>query len=185
MRDTTAAGRYTRALFELAEEEQKLPEIEKALTQAEALTKTYPQIPLLVANPTLPDEEKLRLAESLIPAGAPELLNRFFRALIEKKRFGLLPEIREIFHKKFEKKQGLREVEVASAVPFSENFREKLTGFLKKKFRSEIRLIPKTETDLLGGFVLRFDGKEIDCSFKNRIHEIQQKLFNPTEEGHA
>jgi F0F1-type ATP synthase delta subunit len=47
----------------------------------------------------------------------------------------------------------------------------------------EIRLIPSTDPELLGGFVLRFAGKEIDCSYKNRLHEIQQKLLSIAEEG--
>lgn len=194
MSDLIAAHRYTRALFELSDKEQSLFEVDRVLHGIGSLLETHPQVLRLAANPTLSDEEKYRFVQNLLGDNAPELLRRFFKMLIEKKRFALLPQIQAIFHKSYEKKKGVQEVEIASATPFSKGFLEKLTAFLKKKLRSapgsiepearrEIRLIPKTEQDLLGGFILRFDGKEIDCSFKNRIYEIQQKLFSPLEEG--
>jgi len=185
MSDLIVAKRYTRALFELAQKSGELAPIEGHLKSLQDLTASHPQFLRLISNPTLSDDEKYRLVRTLLPQDAPDLLDRFLKVLIVKKRFGLLPDVQTTFHRMFEKKQGLQEVEVASPVPFSSQFREKLTAVLKKKLRAEIRLIPKTETNLLGGFVLRFDGREIDCSFKNRIYEIRQKLFGSFEEGTA
>ena len=53
----------------------------------------------------------------------------------------------------------------------------KLLTLLNKKLASEIRLSVKTDASLIGGLVLRFDGREIDASFKNRLREIRQKLL--------
>ena len=158
---------------------------------------SHPQFLRLLANPTLSDDEKYRLVRNLLPQNTPDLLDRFLKVLITKKRFPLLSDIQTLFHKSFERNQGVQEVEMLSAVPFSREFLEKLKAVLTKKLpassplaagleaRTEIRLIPKTDKSLLGGFVLRFDEKEIDCSFKARIHEIRQQLFASPEEGTA
>ena len=185
MSNDIAAGRYTRALFELAEKEGHLAEIDAGLHALAKILAAQPKVLLLVANPTLTNQEKYALALGALADGKISLLERFLHVLIDKKRFGLLPDIQKIFHDRFEKKQGIQEVEMFSAVPFSSETREKFKTALTKKLRSEIRLIPKTDRSLLGGFILRFDGKEIDCSFKNRLHEIQQKLFSFAEEGIA
>jgi len=185
MSDVIAAERYTRALFELAQNEGDLAGTESRLLSLAKALETQPKILLLIENPTLTTDQKYALVLKVVSGGPTGLLERFLRVLIEKKRFALLPEIQKLFHARFEEVQSIREVEVASAVPFSAAFREKLQGVLKKKFRSEIRLIPRTDRDLLGGFVLRFAGKEIDCSFRNRLHEIQQKLFSSFQEGIA
>jgi F-type H+-transporting ATPase subunit delta len=196
MSDVIAAGRYTRALFELAEKESHLAEIDATLHALAKVLKTQPKLLLLMANPTLTNREKFSLAASAIPEKKSGLLERFLRVLIDKKRFALLPDIQKIFHDHFEKKQGVQEVEMLSAVPLSAGFMEKLKVILTKKIRTsplekspaartEIRLIPRTDRTLLGGFILRFNGKEIDCSFKNRLYEIQQKLFSFAEEGIA
>ncbi len=196
MSDEIAADRYTRALFELAQKENCLAEMESVLAWLARILEAQPKILLLMANPTLTNREKRDLAQKLSSGELSGLLERFLRVLIDKKRFALLPNIQKSFHARFEEAQGLREVEMASAVPFSAAFQEKLKGILKKKLHSasgsiepwaqkEIRLISRTDRDLLGGFVLRFAGKEIDCSFRNRLHEIQQKLFSSAREGIA
>jgi F-type H+-transporting ATPase subunit delta len=196
MNDVTAAGRYTRALFELAEKNNQLRETDASLHALARILETEPKILRLLENPTLTTAQKYDLAIKTLAGGQPGLLERFLRVLIDTKRFALLPEIQKDFHNAFEKKQGVQEVVVISAVPFSSAFLEKLKTVLTKRLRSapganepearkEIRLIPRTDRDLLGGFVLRFAGKEIDCSFKNRLHEIQQKLFSSVQEGIA
>ena len=183
MSDVIAAGRYTRALFELAEKAGSLREVEAELRALVKVLDAQPKILLLIANPALTQDQKVELALKTLTDGRAGLLEKFLRVLIDKKRFALLPDIQKLFHERFEKKHGVQEVEMISAVPLSSGFREKLAAVLTKKLRSEIRLIPSTDRGLLGGFVLRFAGKEIDCSFKNRLHEIRQKLLSSAEEG--
>ena len=194
MSDVIAAGRYTRALFELAEKEGCLAEIDARLLALAKVLEAEPKILLLVANPTLTHDQKVELVLKTLTDGRTGLLERFLRVLIDKKRFALLSEIQNLFHESFEKKQGVQEVEMISAVSFSSEFLKKITavlttklsaapGSIEPKARREIRLIPRTDRGLLGGFVLRFAGQEIDCSFKNRLYEIQQTLFSSAEEG--
>ena len=183
MSDVIAAGRYTRALFEMAEQEDCLPAIDAVLASLAGTLTEHPKVLQLMANPTLTTQEKYHLAIQALSGGGTGLLERFLRVLIDKKRFALLPEIQKVFHAAFEKKMGLQEVEMISAVTLTNGFMEKLKTVLAKKLRSEIRLIPSVDHALLGGFILRFAGKEIDCSFKNRLHEIQQKLCSTAEEG--
>ncbi len=185
MSDVIATDRYTRALFGLADKEGALAEIDAGLHALAKILAAQPKVLLLMANPTLTNQEKYSLALSALPGKKTGLLERFLCVLIDKKRFELLPDIQKSFHEAFEKKQGVQEVEMFSAVPFSSEVLGKFKAALTKKLRSEIRLIPRTDRGILGGFILRFDGKEIDCSFRNRLHEIQQKLFSATEEGIA
>jgi F-type H+-transporting ATPase subunit delta len=183
MSDAIAAGRYTRALFELAEKGGCLAEIDAGLLALTKVLETEPKILLLVANPTLTRDQKVELALRTLTDGRTGLLERFLRMLIDKKRFALLPEIQNLFHESFEKKQGVQEVEMISAVSFSSEFLKKITAVLATKLSAKIRLIPGIDRGLLGGFVLRFAGKEINCSFKNRLYEIRQKLLSSAEEG--
>jgi ATP synthase F1 delta subunit len=183
MNNDIAAGRYTRALFGLAEKEGHLAGIDAELHALAKILAAQPKVLLLMANPTLTNLEKYDLMLRTLAGEKTGLLERFLHVLIDKKRFALLPEIQKVFHDRFEKKQGIQEVEMFSAVPFSAKILEKFKTTLTQKLRSQVRLIPKTDRDILGGFILRFAGKEIDCSFKNRLHEIRQKLFSSAEEG--
>ncbi|OGX13421.1 MAG: ATP synthase F1 subunit delta [Omnitrophica bacterium RIFOXYB12_FULL_50_7] len=180
MSNAIVSGRYSRALFELAEKKGHLAEVAAGLHALARILEDQPKILLLMANPTLTNQEKYALSVATLAGGKTKLLERFLYVLIDKKRFALLPDIQKIFHEAFEKKQGVQEVQMLSATPFSSAILEKFKMILTKKLRSEIRLIPQTDRGILGGFILRFNGKEIDCSFRNRLHEIQQKLTADT-----
>jgi len=177
MNETSAGNRYARALFELADKENCLPEIEALLTALAKLIKEYPEIPAIIQSPVIKETEKCSFIERAIPSGSPVLLKNFLAVLIEKKRFAILDEIHEEFHKLFEQKEGILEVEVISVVSFSKALLEKIKKIFSAKFRWEIRFIQKIDASLIGGFLLRFRGREIDCSFKTRIHEIEQQLL--------
>ncbi len=196
MSDLIVAKRYTRALFELASKSGDLAAIEDILKSLKDLTVSHPKFLRLIANPTLTEDEKYRLVRNLLPQNAPDLLDRFVKVLLAKKRFALLPDIQTLFHANFEKSLGIQEVEMISAAPLSSVFLGKLKALLTRKLRAssfaekpetraEIRLIPKINQSILGGFILRFNEKEIDCSFETRIHEIRQQLFGSPEEGTA
>jgi len=178
MSDVIAAGRYTRALFQLAEKEGHLEETETSLKALARTLEKEPKILKLIANPTLTSEQKCALALASLADNRTGLMERFLRVLIDKKRFALVLEIQKLFHASFERKKGVQEVELFSAISLSSDFMGKLKSLLTKKLRLEIRLIAAIAPELLGGFVLRFAGKEIDCSFKNSLHEIQQSLLN-------
>lgn len=177
MSEALASSRYAKALFNLAAKEKALLKIDAVLSDLVRATEEHPEIKAILRSPVLKEIEKNGFIQKIIPVDCPALLKDFLRLLIEKKRFPILDGIFLEFHRMFEAEQGLLEIQVLSVVPFSKPVQEKLKKVLEGKLRSEIRLIPRTDASLLGGFLLRFNGKEIDCSFRSRIREIGQMLL--------
>ncbi len=185
MSETLASIRYARALFEISRKEDCLAETEAWLSLFEENAKRHPRINALMQNPSVSDAEKFTFLDKILPGDTLTILKNFLRVLIEKKRFALLGEIRQTFHALYDRHRGSLEVVLISAVPLSEAARNKLKETLAAKLGSsggtgspkEIHLVQKTEPSLIGGFILRFDGKEIDCSFKKRFREIEQQLL--------
>ena len=179
MRDHKAARRYARALFGLADADPagKLDAADRDFTQVRALTDKHPEITRLVSNSTISLAQKEDLIDQIVPQGISSRLIHFLKVLIRKKRFADLGLIQEEFHRLYEKKKGIREVELVTAVELSPAVREKLNSVLKKRLKSEIRLHPKTDPDLIGGLILRFEGNEINGSLKSRLEELRQLLM--------
>lgn len=178
MNSSVAGIRYARALFDLAQKAEQLDDIDPWLTRLADGIQRSPKARAFMSNPVIPENEKIQFIEKLLAKEAPPLLRDFSKILVEKKRFSILAEVQKIFHVLYERMRGVLEVEMLSAVPFSPKIQEQLQKVLSQKFRAKIHLIPKIEPALIGGFILRFDGKEIDCSLKNRFYEMKQKLFS-------
>jgi len=175
--DPTATRRYARALFGLAESRQTLQTVENDLIKVRQIVSQYPEISHLVLNSTISQMEKEDFLEKIFPGDISRLVINFLKILIKKRRFQDLSFMQEEFHRLFERKQGLQEVTVITAVPISTANQEKLKQALKKTLSCDIRLLTETDAKILGGMILRFNGTEIDGSYKNRLEALKQKLM--------
>ncbi len=181
MKDTRAARRYASALFRSAladgildKEEEELTHVMKRLGQDKKMW-------AILLNPVVGWQEKERLLNLWAPETST-LLHDFLRVLIRKRRFPLIAEIQKVFHELYEKHKGIQEVRLISARPLPQKTEERVRSVLKTKLRSEIRLISEVNPKMLGGFVVRFEGKEIDLSYRSRFDALRYQLLSPTVE---
>ncbi len=177
MTDHRAVLRYAHSLFDLSDKRTGLEAVERDFIRVRELVLQHPEITHLVSNSTISLSEKEDFMDKILPEDLSKLLFYFVKVLIKKKRFRELPLIQEEFHRLYEKKRGIREVELVTAVELSPSLQQKLNSALKKKLKSEIRLHPKTDPDLIGGLVLRFEGNEINASLKSRLEGLRQILM--------
>ncbi len=176
MMDLRAVHRYSRALYELAEKQNTLDLIDDQLLAARELTETHPEISHLLSNSTIALDEKEDFIGKVIPAETNPLLVNFLKVLIKKKRFKELSSIQKMFHRIYEKKRRIEEVTVISAVELSKENASKLEKVLEKKLGSDIRLVTKTDSRMIGGLILQFGGNEINASFRSRLDALHQLL---------
>lgn len=178
MMDSRAAGRYARALFELAGRQNKLEKIEKNLGVLRTLVEKHPEINHLVLNSTISLREKEDFLEKIFTAETDPLLLHFLKLLVRKGRFQELETIQKVFHRLYEQARGVQEVRIITAAALSGTNEERLLQILKKKLGAEVRLIKEVDPSIIGGIILRFYEKEINASFKQRLEEISQLLVS-------
>lgn len=177
MKDLRASKRYADALFSLAEERDELQKAEQDLAAVNRVLEEHPQILRIVGNSTISTEDKEGTLEKIFSQNVSPFVLNFLKLLIEKNRFSEIASIQKSFHARFEAKKKIREVTVLVSRSLTDEAEKKLLALLSKKLDSEIRLAVKIDPSLIGGLVLRFDGREIDASYKHRLREIRQKLL--------
>jgi F-type H+-transporting ATPase subunit delta len=183
VKDYRAVGRYAGAFFALAEESGELDRLEKELAEATLLVRRHSEISNLIRNSTISREEKEDFIEKILPAGSSALLVNFLKVIIRKKRFENLAEIQDKFHRLYEDKKGLQRVRVSSPVPLGEILEEKLKRVLQKRLGRTVYLETSVNPEILGGFLLDFDGTQIDGSFRTALQELKQRLLIPYAEA--
>lgn len=88
-------------------------------------------------------------------------------------------EIMEYFQKIWNKQSGELYAELNSARQLDTGTRALIVQYLKDKTGAEkICLIEKTDKELIGGFVLRYDSKVLDGSLKNGLQSLRNKISN-------
>ena len=167
------AKRYASALMELTHNDRELQaKIDGQLTAIIDLFSDK-EIKKIIASPVVnPDVLTAVFNNVAQQLGAPEILKEFLRVLVDSRRAGILPEIKQAFHKQFMDAQWIVEATVVTAVGLDaaelEQIRVKLEGMLNKK----ILLGTAIDKSILGGFVIKIDNSLIDMSLRTKLDNM-------------
>ncbi len=181
------AKHYANALFNLCLKENNLAEVEKTFDGFTNSAYRDPRFSVFMGSPVIPRDKKEALLDQVLPANTPQILKLFLKLVLAKKRFEILRTIETKFQLLSEKNRGIRRAEFISAAPVAAETEKNIILFLEKQLASasgpspqrakiEVKLITKTDPELLGGFVLKFDESVIDASYRTKLQELRQKL---------
>ena len=142
--------RYAKALLELSRESGRG---EQDCSQALALLE-HPE-----AKPAKLEEDIQKLVELLIRNGRMPYVKFILRSFVDLYR----------------KENGIVEVRLTVAAP-SPALEEKLRQILASAIDGTILFTSKVDPDLIGGFVLEVDDRQLNASAKSQLEKIRRKL---------
>ena len=170
--------RYSRALFEVANETNELDKIENDVRNFQSLFNSSSEIKNFIQNPTQSKNTQNNvinlLSENL---GFSKNLKNFFLLLIEKRRIFFVKKISESFLRLCSKKRGEIKASLISSKELSLNELDEISKDLSKSMRSIIKLDYKVDKDLIGGLKLQLGSFMIDTSIKNKLKKYEQAML--------
>jgi F-type H+-transporting ATPase subunit delta len=102
---------------------------------------------------------------------------RLVSLLVKKGRFAYGGQVADEIGKILDKKKGILEVILESAVPPEEEFLEALKKeLIKKSGARELRILPRTAPELLGGCRLQIGCVSIDASLRGQLAKMAADL---------
>ena len=170
--------RYSRALFEVANETNELDKIENDVRNFQSLFNSSSEIKNFIQNPTQSKNTQNNvinlLSENL---GFSKNLKNFFLLLIEKRRIFFVKKISESFLRLCSKKRGEVKASLISSKELSSTELDEISKDLSKSMRSIIKLDYKVDKDLIGGLKLQLGSFMIDTSIKNKLKKYEQAML--------
>jgi F-type H+-transporting ATPase subunit delta len=171
------AQRYARALMNLA---VKADAVEDVATGLDEMAETLEESPLLAAfvedTKVPPSTKQDVVRDLLVKAQVPELVNTFVRYLTAKRRFLLLPEIRDVYHRLADERLGRAQAEVTVAAAMSEAQEKQMQGQLEALSGKQITLTVKVDPEIMGGAITRIGSVVRDGSLRNQLQQIRQSI---------
>jgi F-type H+-transporting ATPase subunit delta len=171
------ARRYARALLEVAGPE-KAAGLREELAGWSDLLRDHPEIEAALRHPALPGEKKKALLAALgRSTQTSDLLQRLLALLLENDRLDLLTDIASAYVTLWNAQRGAVAAEMVSAVPLEAAQREAVRAAAARAAGGrEVELQALLDPDLLGGVLLRMEGRTYDGSVRGRLHALRQML---------
>ncbi len=170
------AGKYARAIFELAEEEKKLDAYDKDLNKVKQDIFDIPEAVSFFKNPLVPHQAKKDLLTKALKKEISETVMNFLLLLVDKSRIGIFSDIYEIFTGLKNKAQGIVIADVTGAFPLSTKQENQLTKKLSELTGKKIRIRTHEDKTILGGLIVTIGDKRIDGSAAGRLRSLKSSL---------
>lgn len=183
MRTNPAAKAYALSLFEVGQGHQKVERLGEELQSFAQLLKEVPEFQTFLISPSIEPLEKKQIVEKIFKRKADPLFLNLLTLLFKKGRFLLYPSIVIYYQNLMDKYLGILKVTCSTAVPLSELSTKNLVQLLEEKYKGKkIQITNEVHPPLLGGFILEFEGQQIDASLRHHLKNFHYLLMEQSSQ---
>ena len=145
----------------------------EAVEQMAAAFQNCPQLAAALDNPTLPRKIKHRVVERVLPR---ELWN-FGKVVSDHGRARELADMAEVYRECLRREHHVLRAELLCVTEPTAGQKEEFCAFLRREYQAqEVELVVRKAPELIGGSLLRADGREYDWSLRGRLRQMDQTL---------
>jgi len=166
---------YSRALFEVAKENDVLDRVHDELGQfADALDRDR-NLQTFLFSPYFSSEEKKDGVRRIV-SDADERFVNFLELLAERHRMPALFRIRRIFDGLWTEENKLLPVTVTSATELDPGLVDEIGKRIQEQTGRRVQLSANVDPDVLGGLMVRVGNMVLDATVRNRLEQLRKQV---------
>lgn len=171
------AKKYAVAMFELAQEENKLVEYGKQLEEIRQLFAAKPELKAFMGNPQIQPKTKKELLNKIFGSDIEKSVHNFMLLLVDKRRITIIEEIVGEYQALSNEVLNIAVAHVTTAVALKEKQQKALTAKLEAITGKHIQLRTHIDKSIIGGVVVKIGDKLIDGSVTSKIKSLEKQLM--------
>ena len=172
-----AAIRYAKAIYEIADEENLINDIFNDMIRINELNRDSSDFKNLLSNSIIDNFDKKKAISSLLEKNN-SITEKLLDLLIHNKRVAIISDIANSFIQLYNKNNNIKEAIVITASPIDKDLEKKILSQIKIPAAKSINLINLVDSSIIGGFIIRYDGKEYNASIKQNLKNLKTELIN-------
>jgi len=172
------AGRYARALFELALDAKSVDTVKADIEKFAAMMAESADLNRLVRSPVYGAEERSRaLAAVLAKAEIGGLASNFLMFVTANRRLFSIGEMIRDFRKLVARWKGEVTAEVTAAEQLSDSHLDAIKGALKSiTGEKSVDLHVKIDPAIIGGLTVKLGSRMVDTSLRTKLNAIKHAM---------
>ena len=172
-----AAIRYAKAMYDVANEENSVNEVYKDMSLIKELYGSSIDFKNLLSNSQINYQDKKRAILSLTEKDNA-LTEKLIELLIHNKRITIIGDIAISFIQLYNEQNNIKEATVITASPINKELESEILSKINTSNVKSVNLTNIVDPNIIGGFIIRFDGKEYNASVKQNLNNLKKELTN-------
>jgi F-type H+-transporting ATPase subunit delta len=177
MTNPRLSARYAKSLIDLASELNQLDRVQEDVQLLQALCQQSRPFMLLLRSPIIDADRKVKAIDAVTKDKLGDLMSRFVKLLVRKRREMALPDILEAFGEQFRVIKGIVRINLTTAVPVSDEIKAEIVKRLTEFSNLKVELVSKVDPKIIGGFVLENKGNLIDGSILRDLLDVRRQFM--------
>lgn len=178
MNESKISVRYAKALFILSKEKNMLEQIKEDMKNLLKLITSVTEFRMLMDNPILKPSQKMDILNSILKNHVQPLTQSFIELVVQNNRLHYLDSMARVYLDLFNRDLEIEPATLVTSVPIDEGLRHTLLRIVEKKLNIKMELEEKTDTSLIGGFILKIGNQQINASILNQLEKIKKELIS-------
>jgi len=174
---TGIAGRYAKALFELAKEDKAVAAIEKDVDALDTVLTENAEFRDLISSPIYSrDAQGGAIVAIAKKMGLSANLTNLLGLMAAKRRLFALPQLVQRLRAMIADEKGEVTAEVTAATELTKAQTDKLAKTLKASIGKDVKIKLSVDERLIGGLVVKVGSKMIDTSIASKLANLQNAM---------
>lgn len=174
MKQSRLANRYAKALFSLALEQKKLTQVGADMLYISQTVNENIELEQMLKSPIVKLEKKEKVMQTIFAKDTDPISLKFMMLVAKKGREEHLAYFADEFTVIYKDYQGIVDAWVTSAQDIEAEVKEQLLILLKKMSGKTVLLHEDTNTDLIGGFIVKIGDYQYDASTKTLVRKLKE-----------
>ena len=166
---------YARALFDAANDRDRLAGVRADLADFVAAVEQVPELRALLRDPVLDPKAKAEALDSIL-GGVDELVRNFLLLVAQKNRTAQIEEIAREFDRLVAAEERRLEVELTTAFELSDKEAKSIVAQIEKASGRQVDATRSVDSDLIGGLILQAGSMRVDASVRGRLNRLRHDL---------
>ena len=172
------ALRYSKALFELALEQNLIEDVRVDLQMIRDVCMTNPEFQQALNNPVIEEKVKSKVLKELYDNNVNPLTYKFLQLLSRKRRSGFLLEMIDNYFLRVLDHEGVLSCLIISSRPVETNQIEKIKDKIEVLTKKSVIFTPLIDNSIIGGFIVKIKDTVIDLSIKTQLEKMRTQILN-------
>jgi F-type H+-transporting ATPase subunit delta len=176
MSGSRAAIRYAKAVLQQANEANLAQVVFEDMQCVHKTIQASKELQIVLKSPVIKAEDK-REALLEIFKNQSDSTKSLIRVLVENQRTQMLDDVSKNYIDLYNEGQGVKVAKVTTAVPLSNELKEKVLAKVKELTGSnKVTLENNIDESILGGFILRIGDLQYNASIANKLANIKREF---------
>jgi F-type H+-transporting ATPase subunit delta len=169
---------YAQALFSLASQDGLIDTVQDDLLPVMVMLDRVPDFDRILVSPYYSSSEKLGLMRKVLADRVAALTMEFLGVVVRRGRTPLLRAMVRRYGQLWDQSHGLTDVEITLSEPADDAEAGRLAQQVGEALGGPARLKVGVDPAILGGAILRYNGRRVDNSLRGRLDQAIKETLN-------